>query len=80
MAYNGFRTNPQTDADIENDLEAHRDKDRTKRIKQLYRLGLAVERGEYVPASSINHSLPRRPIVWDMPKKPSVPPPYSPYR
>lgn len=71
----GFRTSTKKDKDIEKDLA--RFGNASERIRELYRLGLAVERGEYVKASSlgaavmVREELPKRVTI---PREPTVKP------
>jgi hypothetical protein len=48
MGFIAFRTNAKKDADIEKDLA--RFSNMTQRLKEAYRIAMAVERGEYIKA------------------------------
>jgi len=52
----GFRLNPNTDADIIKDLDKY--KDRTSRLKEVYRRVLAIEQQKY-PGALTQHQIDR---------------------
>lgn len=79
----GFRLSQTKDADIIQDLSKY--KDTTARVKAVYRLVMAMEAknmGEALltymrspePVEAVTASEPKKPIVWNFPKEPTVPP------
>jgi hypothetical protein len=86
MGFVGFRIGKK-DRDIEQNLA--RFTDQSKRMREVYRLAMAVERGEYVRASEVSRvappyqatqvkepEAPKKDIDWknSFPKEPSVKP------
>jgi len=64
----GFRLHPTEDADIIRDLERYKNK--TGRLKEVYRKAMQIEKGS--PVMRAIPEVPKTPEPWVIPEEPTV--------